>query len=119
MTYNMKRIIVCAVVAFFSVCTLQAKVGGNIRQNAELAIPEKALKVRAEIHTKRGDGSYLIVVFRNEDKVITKKKIKIFNWETNLEKDVQYARSIKSIERDNDKIIITVDGGNTYKVDIP
>ena len=115
----MKRIILYAVVAFFSVCPLQAKVGGNIRNKAELVIPEKVLKITAEIHTKKEDGSYLIVVFRKEDKVITKEKIKIFNRESKLEKDVQYARSIKSIERDNDKIIITVDGGNTYKVDIP
>ena len=115
----MKRIILYAVVAFFSVCPLQAKVGGNIRQNAELEIPEKALKMTAEIHTKKEDGSYLIVVFRNEDKVITREKIKIYNWVKGLEADVQYARSIKSIERDNDKIIIIVSGGKTYKVDIP
>ena len=115
----MKRIILYAVVAFFSVYPLQAKVGGNIRKNAELAIPEKALKIRAEIHTKRGDGSYLIVVFRNEDKVITKEKIKIYNWEKYIEADVQLARSIESIERDNNKIIIIISGGKTYKVDIP
>lgn len=115
----MKRFIFYAVVAFFSVCPLQAKVGGNIRQYAELMIPEKALKITAKIHTKQEDGSYLIIVFQKEDKVVTKEKIKIFNWVTNLEKDVQYARSIKSIEKDNDKITIIVSGGKTYKIDIP
>ena len=113
------RIILYAVVAFFSVCSLQAKVGGNIRNKAELEFPAKDLKMTAEIHTKKGDGSYLIVVFRKVDKVITKEKFKIYDWVEGLEADVQYARSIKSIERDKDKIIIIVSGGKTYKVDIP
>ena len=115
----MIRILLYAVVAFFSVCSLYAKVGGNIRKNAELVIPEKALKITAEIHTKEGDGSYLVIDFRNANKVITREKIKIFNWVKNLEKDVQYARSIKGMERDNNQIIIIVSGGKTYKVDIP
>ena len=115
----MKRIILYAVVAFFSVCPLQARVGGHIWQNAELEFPATALKMTARIHTKEGDGSYLIVVFREKDKVITQEKIKIYNWVEGLEADVQYAHSIKSIERDNDKIVIKVSGRKTYKVDIP
>lgn len=115
----MKSLFILTLGVLISVCPLYARVDARrIRHEAELSLPEKNLTVKATIDTKRNDGSYVTVTFRKGDKVVKTQKLKVADWVPGLEADVQYARSISSLECIQDEIVIWIDG-ETYKVELP
>lgn len=113
----MKNILLCAVIILFSVIPLHAKVGGNTRKESELIFPENGLTINSRINTKRGEGSYLTIIFQKDNSIIDKRKLKIVDWDSEIESDVQYSLSIENMIIINNELIITI-GRKRYKFDI-